>query len=205
MAAAEHDDRRKIARRSARIAGALPAAPWRARSLIRRRPRCRSRSAFPASSSTTGTTRRSPGSANWSRAPGRCASISTPASNAAPAPTSAIISSAPATRRTCRSRARTSCARSIAATSPLPESTFPGWSARRTSPKRCSTTGTPISISARSAAAARCSAPTASTRPKSPWPRATSWTRSASARNTPTRSSARCSRSATTSACRRRR
>ena len=87
-------------------------------------------------------------------------------------------------RRTCRSRARICCARSIGAISPGPANTCPGWSAPRISPRRCSTTGTAISTSARSAGAARSSAPTASTPPKSPWPRATSWTRSAWGRNT---------------------
>ena len=141
-------------------------------------------------------------SANCSTATRRCGSTSIPASNAAPAPTSAIISSARRTPRTCRSRARTCCARSIAAISPSRENCSRSWSAPRISPRTCSTTGIPISISAPSAAAVRCSAPMASTPPKSPWPRATSWTRSAWGRNIPTRSSARSSASATTSACR---
>ena len=56
----------------------------------------------------------------------------------------------------------------------------------------------PTSTSARSAGAARCSVPTASTPPRSPWRRATSWTPSGWGRSTPTRSSARSTRSATT-------
>ena len=44
------------------------------------------------------------------------------------------------------------------------------WSARATSRAKCSTSGTPTTTSARSAGAARCSAPTASTPPRSPWP-----------------------------------
>ena len=71
----------------------------------------RRRSAFRANWSTTGSRSRSTSWANWwtgTRA--HCACFSTAASSAAPAPTSAITTSALRIRTTCRSRARTCCA-----------------------------------------------------------------------------------------------
>ena len=134
----------------------------------------------------------------------RCVVYHGPASSAAPAPTSATSSSAPAIRRTCRWHGKTCCAASTAATSPRPASSAAG-SVPATSTRPCCRTATPTSTSARNAAAARCSARSVSTPPRSPWPRAKSWTASAWARNTVTRSSARFTRSATISACRGRR
>ena len=76
------------------------------------------------------------------------------------------------------------------------------WARPPTSTRRCWRSGTPTSTSAPNAAAARSSAPTASTRPRSPWPRARSWPPSACPPSTSPRWSPKCIDAATTWASR---
>ena len=122
-------------------------------------PRCRRRSAFPASSSRTGTTRRSRGSANSSNG-SRALRVYLDSCVKCGACTDKchyfLGTGDPKNMPVARQdllrkvyRRHFTLGRQICS---------PGWSAPRTSPRRCSPTGTATSTSARSAAAARCSA-----------------------------------------------